>query len=168
MAGVTIELDAHEVTELARALRRASKASLRPLMEEISAVGKSATQERIGEGGPGPDGTPWPERHPSNPNTHPLLNLEGKLWDSIQTDAGENVAIWGSSLVYARIHQLGGTITPRHAPALTFMVPGAGLIHASQVTIPARPYLGYGDAEQEGVVDLLESWLEDALTGDGR
>ena len=164
--GVAIELDAHEVAELGRALRRASRASLAPVMQDIAAIGKSATQARIAEGGPAPDGTPWPERHPHNPNPHPLLNLEGHLWDSIQADSTEDEAIWGSNLVYSRIHQLGGTITPREAPALSFFVEGVGLIHASQVVIPPRPYLGFGEDERAGVEEVVELWLEE-LFGEG-
>ena len=170
--GVSIELDAHEVVELARAIRRASRASLRPLMQDIADEGEYRTRARIREGGPGPDGTPWPERHPSNPNPHPLLNLGGGLYDSIESDSAEDAAIWGSSLVYARIHQLGGTIRPSRAQLLHFEI-GGEHVFAREVTIPARPYLGYGDAEREGVVDLVEAWLveawlEEALTGGGR
>ena len=166
MAGAAIVIDVREVAELGRALRAASKASLAPLMDAIAGAGEEATIARIDAGGPAPDGSDWPARHPRNPNPHPLLNLEGGLVDSLESEAGAETAVWGSSLVYARIHQLGGTIVPREAPALRFMVPGQGLIHASQVTIPARPYLGYGADERRGVEDVIEAWLEQEL-GDG-
>lgn len=166
MAGAAIVIDVHEVAELHRAMRAASKASLAPLMDAIAGVGEEATIERIDAGGPAPDGSAWPPRHPSNPNPHPLLNLEGGLVDSLESEATADTAIWGSSLVYARIHQLGGTIVPRDAPALSFFVKGQGLIHASQVTIPARPYLGYGAPERQGVADVIEAWLEELLGHD--
>jgi len=48
---------------------------------------------------------------------------------------------WGSKDVrYALIHELGGRIVPRNAPALMFEVDGQ-FVRTQQVTIPARPYL---------------------------
>ena len=118
MAGVTVVFGTHELAELGRAIRAASKAPLGELMQDIAARGESATRKRIEDGGPAPDGTDWPDRHPANKNPNPLLNLGGHLGQSIQTDASADAAVWGSSLVYARIHQLGGTIVPRNASAL--------------------------------------------------
>ena len=163
MAGVTVVFDAHELAELGRAIRALSKAKLAPLLDDIAGVGESETRKRIEDGGPAPDGTDWPERHPAYENPHPLLNLEGHLVKSIEGDAGEDTAVWGSSLVYARIHQLGGTIVPRHASALFFTLGGEDVI-AQSVTIEARPYLGYGAAaERRGVEDVIEDWLEESL-----
>ena len=164
MAGVTVVFEAHELAELGRAIRAASKAQLGELMQDIAARGESATRKRIEDGGPAPDGTDWPDRHPANKNPNPLLNLDGHLAQSIQTDASESAAVWGSSLVYARIHQLGGTIVPRNASALFFDMDGEEVV-ARSVTIPERPYLGYGEPEREGVEDVIELWLEELLGG---
>ena len=162
MAGVTVVFESRELAELGRAIRSLSKAKLGPLMDRVALVGESETRRRIEDGGPAPDGAEWPDRHPAYENPHPLLNREGGLVDSIQGDAGDDTAIWGSSLVYARIHQLGGTIVPRNASALFFTLGGEGVI-ARSVTIPARPYLGYGAPEREGVEDVVEAWLEASL-----
>ncbi|MFZ5747899.1 MAG: phage morphogenesis protein [Pseudomonadota bacterium] len=49
---------------------------------------------------------------------------------------------WGVQDVnYARIHELGGTITPKTAKALAIPLPDGGVAFAASVTIPARPYL---------------------------
>ena len=56
---------------------------------------------------------------------------------------------------------------PKSARALFFEV-GEETVMARSVTLPARPYLGWGDAEREGLEDLVEVWLEDALSGERR
>ena len=164
MAGVAVELDSRDLAALGQALRRASKAKLRPLLDDIAGAGESATRGRIREGGPAPDGAPWPERRPGYDNPRNLLNFHGGLLDSIDSEASEQAAVWGSSLVYARIHQLGGTIVPRNARALAFDL-GGDLVLARSVTLPARPYLGYGEDERRGVEDMIELWLEELLGG---
>lgn len=166
MAGVGVHFEAAELAELGHVLQRLSKARLAPLMDRIAGVGEEATIGRIDAGGPAPDGSDWPERHPAYDNPHPMLNLHGGLVDSIDSAASEDTAVWGSNLVYARIHQLGGTIVPRNAAALVFEL-GDAVVNVKSVTIPARPYLGYGDDERRGVEDVIEAWLEESL-GDGR
>ena len=50
-------------------------------------------------------------------------------------------AVWGSKdVVYALIHELGGKIVPKKAPALRFQV-GGQWVTTQEVNIPARPYL---------------------------
>jgi hypothetical protein len=49
---------------------------------------------------------------------------------------------WGvRDVVYARIHELGGTIKPKTAKALRFQLDDGTFAVVKQVTIPARPYL---------------------------
>lgn len=49
--------------------------------------------------------------------------------------------LWGSKDVrYAMIHELGGRIVAKNAPALMFEVNGQ-FVRTQSVTIPARPYL---------------------------
>jgi phage gpG-like protein len=56
---------------------------------------------------------------------------------------------WGvRDVVYARIHELGGTIRPKTAKALRFLLDDGTFAVVSQVTIPARPYLRPAADEQ--------------------
>ena len=119
-SGVTIAVDAREIAQIGRALRQTARASLGPLTAGLAAVGESATRARLSQGGPGPAGEPWDTRHPADPSAKPLLTREGGLVDSLVSTARRHQATWGSNLVYARIHQLGGTIRPRRAKALHF------------------------------------------------
>lgn len=69
--------------------------------------------------------------------------LEGsiKITEFAARSGDETTGEWGSTDVrYALIHELGGTIVPRTAPALVFKV-GDQWVRTQQVRIPARPYL---------------------------
>jgi len=81
-------------------------------------------------------------------NVRQVLNTTGKskgrLSGSITvTDVpGEPLArAIGTDVIYARIHEYGGVITPVHADALAIPLDGGGVAFVKSVTIPARPYL---------------------------
>ena len=54
----------------------------------------------------------------------------------------------------AAVHQFGGTIKPKSGKLLAFR----GHV-AKSVTIPARPYLGLSDADQNELVERTLDWL---------
>ena len=162
--GVSVELDAPELAGLAADLRRASRADRRRLTQALAAAGESAARERITAGGPGPDGERWAPRHPLNPSRKRLLNRQGGLNDSIEGRGSTSTASWGSNLVYARIHQLGGVIKPRRRRMLRFEL-GNRVVFARQVTIPARPYIGWGDPERREADVVVSRWLDRAFAG---
>ena len=64
--------------------------------------------------------------------------------------------------MYARIHQLGGTVLPRRRRALRFEAGGAP-IFARRVVIPARPYLGWGGDEEREADRVVRNWLDEGL-----
>ncbi|MDE0202366.1 MAG: phage virion morphogenesis protein, partial [Rhodospirillaceae bacterium] len=135
-----------------------------PLVGGGGGAGGGAAGARGGGGGPAPDGSDWPARHPEYVNPFPPLNREGGLVDSLATQASADSAEWGSNLVYARPHQLGATIEPRNAEALQFML-GEETVTAKSVTIPARPYAGWGEDEVRMAEDVVEAWLDQHLGG---
>lgn len=82
---------------------------------------------------------------PSKPGTPPGVKT-GTLRRSIQVDRSKNkgkrprVRV-GTNLVYARIHEFGGTITAKRASALKFQLADGSWRTAKRVIIPARSYL---------------------------
>jgi len=81
-------------------------------------------------------------------NVRQVLNTTGKstgrLSGSITTAdvPGELLSrAIGTDVIYARIHEYGGVITPVNAQKLVFPGKDGGLVFADSVTIPARPYL---------------------------
>lgn len=96
-------------------------------------------------------------RCPANRAGTSTLLDSGALANSIDyVVAGDDHAIIGTGLVYARIHQEGGEIRAKNGKALAFQI-GNKLVFAQKVTIPARPFLGVS-AEDE--TELEETTLD--------
>ena len=64
----------------------------------------------------------------------------------------------GTNVIYAAIHQLGGKIVPKNATHLVFRL-ATGVVLAKSVTLPARPYLGISDDDQEMIADTVFRFL---------
>ena len=94
-----------------------------------------------------PYGVPWKSLQLRNGK--PLMDT-GRLRNSINlrvVDAGHfEIA---TDVKYAKLHQHGGTITPKHAKALSFRA-GKKRIFAKSVTVPARPFLPDGRGMPRG------------------
>lgn len=79
---------------------------------------------------------------PSNPGQSPGVKT-GALRRSIQIDRSKisqlRVRV-GSNLIYARIQEFGGIITPKNKKVLRFKI-GDRWVIAQKVILPPRPYL---------------------------
>jgi phage virion morphogenesis protein len=74
-----------------------------------------------------------------------LIQSASGLRNSISSSASGSKAFIGTNVKYARIHQLGGDA-------------GRG----KKVKIPARPFLGVSDADQQEIVRIVTRALEEA------
>lgn len=92
-----------------------------------------------------------------------ILRASGLLMRSITFEAsGDEVAV-GSNRVYAAVHQFGATIKPKNAKALVFKL-GKRVVHAKSVTVPQRPYLGFGPEDRKAVLEVLDEAIEVAFS----
>ena len=147
MAILTIKMDAAQLTRDLGAIAQRSK-NLRPVYQAIGNYLVGETQDRIKQE-TSPDGTPFAplalatrQAKERKGKIRKILQAEGTLVNTIAAQVqGDGVAI-GSNMPYASIHQLGGNA-------------GRG----GSANIPARPYLGINDADQDEIVGLLEDWL---------
>lgn len=135
-------------------------ASPTPFLRGIGEEGKKESQARIVAGGPAPDGSPWPELHPltlalkKGPGK---LRERGDLHDSIAwQEEGDGAVAIGSRMIYARIHQLGGTIRPK-GERKALQTPSGP---RKSVRIPARPYLGFSEKGKDRVLRKAALWLQ--------
>jgi len=81
-----------------------------------------------------------------------LRARSNRLRSSVVTEVrGDEVAI-GSNVVYARIHELGGEIVPRTAPALVFRTEDGAFHRVQRVSMPARHWLSAALEESWGKV----------------
>jgi phage virion morphogenesis protein len=93
------------------------------------------------------------------------LSDTGRLRRSIRSQADNDGVTIGTNLIYARIHQFGGTIKAKNAPYLAIPRPGGGVFLKKKVKIPKRSYLpllGNGDVSlppqwQKSIIDRLKA-----------
>lgn len=108
-----------------------------------------------------PEGAKWaalnPAYKPLKKNSR-ILTESGRLGGSINHQDGRDWTRVGTNVIYAAIHQFGGTIVPKSASHLVFRL-ATGIVHALSVTIPARPYLGISDDDEEMVADTVLIFL---------
>jgi phage virion morphogenesis protein len=93
-----------------------------------------------------------------------ILQKTGRLKSSIDSDSDNDSAVVGTNVIYANIHNQGGTtrphvIRPRNKKALAF---GGGVVkkvnHPGSV-IPARPFLTLTDDDLNGVTQSIDDYL---------
>jgi len=121
---VTIDSSAFSA-DIAAILRRTSGEKLLPAVKAGGFVVEGAAEINIRE---------KLYRHPT-----------GNLMNSINVKAGKTTAhsasvTIGTNVIYAAIHEFGGTIKAKNAPYLCFVVDG-NFVKTKSVEIPARPYL---------------------------
>lgn len=158
MSGIEIRIDTRELSVVADRLNELGELDKRELLDGLGALGVSQTQERIAREKRSPDGEPW---KPNRAGTSILLQ-QGHLLGSIAHKVSGDQVSWGSNLVYAAIHQLGGTIRPKSAKRLVFRI-GNQTIFAKEVTIPARPYLGFSAENVMEFRETVHDWLQERL-----
>ena len=148
-ATIELRLNANETIHSFNDLAAAG-ADLSPVMRQVAGIlADAAEQAFASESDPATD-QPWQpltgvhqERREARGYTGGLLQMTGQLAASIQSDYGRDYAQVGSNLVYAAIHQHGGTADMRPANA----------------AIPARPFLGASDEDRDEILDVLQRHL---------
>jgi phage virion morphogenesis protein len=185
-----------EDTEVNAALDRVARAGgdTSALMAEIGAAMLYSVQRRF-ERETGPDGTPWARHAPRTarqrerrrsrgnaPLTPKLLRDSTRLYSSITSEATAETAAVGTNIIYAAIHQTGGTITQYpQSRKVRFRKVGGRLRFARKahkravekpvtygtrtIVIPARPYLGFSEADRAEILALAEAHFKDAAEG---
>lgn len=155
MSGVSIRVHVAGIAEVETALARLSTFQASTLLEALARLIRESARERLISGGPAPDGAAWA---PNKEGRTPILHRTGALARSIDYRVAGDQAIVGSGLVYAAIHQFGGTIVPKSKPALVFRI-GGRLVRTKKVTMPARPYIGLSADDRSEVVAATVGYL---------
>lgn len=180
MAGTRMEfkVDDREVLEM---LERQAQPPGSDIMNRLGEYLQTSTQDRFTTQ-TAPDGTPWQplkaryaRRKKYNPDK--ILTLRGYLRSGIRHQVtGDDSVEVGANLAYAAIHQLGGTIDmpARQATVRYRSVAGRTLfasrkhkraterqvsIGKHQVVMPARPYLGISEADDQEIREIILDWV---------
>lgn len=133
--------------------------NMKPVMERIASDMVKESQMNF-RNSKGPEGEDWAKLSDTTismrrgGSSKPLVD-RGTLRRSISGRATDTQAIAGTNLIYAAIHQFGGTIKPRNGKALKF-----GKNIRTSVTIPARPYLGVNQRMSEKYRKWVVEWMK--------
>ena len=149
-AALEISVSSPALEGLEARIRRlaAGIADTEPLLDAVGAELESQTRRRIESEGPAPDGSPWEpwsDRYArTRHGNQGQLFAEGDLLDSIQSLVHADFVETGSNLVYAAIHQFGGTPDMPAGPA----------------AIPTREWLGISGEDDRELNALLDAHFD--------
>ena len=143
MAGSEFTFDTRELAALSMALHKLSVLAGARLFHEIGVTEEGEIKERF-ESKEDPDGRSWKDwsARTKRKAGASILVQEGRLKESVGFEVTPEGVLFGSTLVYARIHQKGGKA-------------GRG----NKVSIPARPYLGIGESSRELIGETIGEFL---------
>ena len=162
MPTAILTIDAAPLAALADRLRAADADMGEPLAA-IGAAWESSTRRRF-ETGIGPDGAAWkPSRRVLRHGGQTLVehaHLKGSITHKVD---GASVEV-GTNLVYAGIHQFGGTIATARAKANAQALPGFGQdVAEHRIVMPARPYLGVEADDYLAWGEILAAFLAEKI-----
>lgn len=154
MSGARIEVDV-DSDEVRRAMGNLvlNSARLQPVFEDIGAALLTSTQQRF-EDEEDPEGEEWEElaertqkrrvskRRVRGPDHK--LRVTGQLLGSLTYLADNSELALGSNKVYAALHQMGGTGDMPPGPA----------------AVPARPYLGISQDDEDEIAAVLAEHVQ--------
>lgn len=179
MIRLIVNLDG--LTEALQSLVAAARETT-PLMRDLGQVMREATQDAFEEERDPVTGAKWAplssaRRRQRIEEGHDgkILQLSGELATSIRLQCGNGYARVGTNRPHAAVHQFGArtrahVIRARFGRALRFWgrdgkpVLRRVVRHPGSV-IPARPFLGVGEAEREEMRELAVRHLTAALRG---
>lgn len=163
MTGVRLELSGSEAALAALSAAAARLDDPMPLYDEIGSMLVVSTQQRF-EREEAPDGTPWPMSIRVLTEGGKTLSDTRRLHNSMTHEASRDGVAVGTNVIYAAIHQTGGTIRAKTARGLRFQVAGEWAVKQS-VEIPERAFLGLDAEDERAIGDITGDYLARPLGG---
>ena len=167
MSGVAIDVQINDA-EVIKAFNRLVwiMDDTTPVMSAIGTALVASTHQRF-ISQTDPEGAAWqaldPEYAATKRNSR-ILTESGRLRDSINSEAGRDEVRVGTNVIYAAIHQFGGTIKPKSASHLVFRI-GDRLVMVDSVTLPARPFMGISAEDEAEVAEIVFGFVERRTNG---
>ncbi len=89
----------------------------------------------------------------------PILTRTGRLRGSLNYDVSGDTLKLGPSAIHGAVHQFGATITAKGKP-LRMPMQGGGAKYARKVTVPPRPYVGFGAEDEKATTETAQDWFD--------
>lgn len=157
MSSVTVRID----DETNQFLRRLNDMDVDKtgVMNAIAEGLRTSTEERF-QAQETPEGTKWEESLRASENGGKTLIRTSALRTSIKTEVNSTGLAVGTNLIYAATHQFGDerTIRAKNGKYLKFKIGDRFVSKQSvRVNIPARPFLGISEKDNEEIREILEN-----------
>ncbi|WP_374439122.1 phage virion morphogenesis protein [Pseudomonas panipatensis] len=190
MAGVTLEYNSGRILEAVQSAVDLLQNPV-PMFRDMAEYMLLALDVRF-ESQSAPDGTPWQALSPSyqkrkRKNQDKILVLDGYLRNKLRYQVSENELAVGSNRPYAAIHQFGGEIQIaarsqqayfRHDAKTNEVGPHFVskrkanfaqwvTLGAYTIKIPARPWLGTSEKDDDELLAIAHKHLDRAFSGFG-
>lgn len=163
MTSASIIIDDDQVTDALQKLYDAA-GNLAPALKNIGEYETRVTKRRFMDE-KDPDGSPWVGLNPLYAKTKKgpgKLRGESRSLSAIAYQVAADSVEIGSDVIYARIHNEGGTIRPKTAGALVFSM-GGQTFNVQSVKIPKRQYLGISAADREEILAIVTDHFSQAI-----
>lgn len=146
MSGAVLKYDFRGLDTVQRRINRLTKSNRRELLDVVGAIIESQTRKRIQDDKESAEGEAWQKWSDKyaakRPEGRTLLMNEDHLLDSITfLHEGSNSIKVGSNMIYAATHQFGDEAR----------------------NIPARPYLGVSDDNEDDIIAAVDEFLDGVL-----
>lgn len=129
------------------------------LFDEIGAsLAESARMRFIDQAGP--DGQPWQPSVRAQLQGGETLRDKGTLMNSITHVVLPDGVEYGTNVPYAGPLHFGAAIRAVNGHFLRFKIPGGGWVSKKAVTLPARPFLGLNDEDEQTVSGIITTFLQ--------
>lgn len=144
---------------------------LSPLMDRIGSALVSGAQERIARTNVTPDGQSWPQSHRAQEEGGPTLLDTGALVTGINHWAAPDQVVVGTNTPYAAVMQFGaergafGFLSGRTKPSEKRPRSQDYFTPLPWGDIPARPYIGISQEEEEEILGLTKQFFSSIVSG---
>lgn len=152
MAGAALKYDLSGIDRINKYMDKLASMDTEQLMDDIGVRLVSFTEDRLRDQKESPDGEVWPAWSPDYAETRePHQSLlqtgtgDGAMLESSFTHEvidGDTVLV-GTNVIYAATHQFGD----------------------DSRGIPARPFLGIGDEDENEIESIVDNYLEGLIEG---
>ncbi len=136
----------------------------RPIWEAIGNYGETSTKLRFVRG-IDPDRKRWIPSIRVRQGGGQTLRLKNRLMDSITHNSTNSGTAWGTNVVYAAIHQFGGTIKAK-GKNLRFKI-GGRFVSVKKVTIPKRSFVGVNADDAGDILHVAQQEIDKAARNRG-